>query len=508
MGKKILFAVMALLVMATGKIWAQETAEKKAYAVLYQNETEQTYSMYFMYTNEIPTEKNVDVTINGTTTKITLKYTKAWEITDENSCGWIFDLNDKKAQITEVVFEDSFKEVKVTSCYKWFNGFEKLTDITGIENLNTSEVTNMGDMFYNCSSLKSLDLRSFITSSVQYMYFMFGGCSKLTELDLSSFDTSNLTIMNGMFQGCNGLTTLTLSNFSTSNVTNMNNMFDGCTNLKLLDLSKVTKAEDITKIIGLLPAGSNPVIFIPEGMEKPETNKNIVAEGGTCEEFVIDASNLTSLNIPYSFYANKITFVRTFAAGKAHTVCLPFAVENTAEYGTFYEYSGYDSGSGNVKFKKVSATNANKPYLFIPDSEVTEIVTAGDVNATANNAEDGCFFGVYKKKVFTQEEADEGTCYGWAGDEFRRAGAGASVAACRAYIRLPKETTGGSPAPARLSVELDGGATGIEAATEKGTAKSGANSGTEAPAYSLQGQRVGGSYKGVVIKNGKKMIVK
>lgn len=246
-------------------------------------------------------------------------------------------------------------------------------------------------------------------------------------------------------------------------------------------------------------------------MEKPETNKNIVAEGGTCEEFVIDASNLTSLNIPYSFYANKITFVRTFAAGKAQTVCLPFAVENTADYGTFYEYSGYDSGSGNVKFKKVSATNANKPYLFIPDGEVTEIVTSGDVNATtAGNAEDGCFFGVYKKKVFTQEEADEGSCYGWAGGEFRRAGAGASVAACRAYIRLPKETTGGSPAPARLSVELDGGATGIEAATEKekGTAKSGANSGTEAPAYSLQGQRVSGSYKGVVIKNGKKMIVK
>ncbi|MBO5205428.1 MAG: BspA family leucine-rich repeat surface protein [Prevotella sp.] len=488
MGKKILFAVMALLVMATGKIWAEDTAEKKAYAVLHSNEDGTTYSMHFVNTTDnVNTEGSGEITVGGgsdATTTITLTYTKAWEIKDGNYCGWIFNLHDEKAQITEVVFMESFKDVKVKSCNRWFNGFTMLAEIKGIENLDTSEVTDMGDMFYNCSSLKSLDLRSFITSNVQYIHFMFGGCSKLTELDLSSFKTSNLTSMNGMF--------------------------DGCTNLKILNLSEVKTAEDITKIIGKLPENSNPVIFISKNIEKPTTDKNIVAENETCEEFVIDANNLTSLNIPYSFYANKITFVRTFAAGKAQTVCLPFAVENTAEYGTFYEYSGYDSGSGNVKFKKVSATNANKPYLFIPDGEVTEIVTAGDVNATANNAEDGCFFGVYKKKVFTQEEADEGTCYGWAGGEFRRAGAGASVAACRAYIRLPRETTGGSPAPARLSVELDGGATGIEAATEKekGTAKSGANSGTEAPAYSLQGQRVGGSYKGVVIKNGKKMIVK
>ena len=40
------------------------------------------------------------------------------------------------------------------------------------------------------------------------------------------------------------------------------------------------------------------------------------------------------------------------------------------------------------------------------------------------------------------------------------------------------------------------------------TGKIWAQGGMEAPVYNLQGQRVSGGYKGVVIKNGKKMIVK
>ena len=47
--------------------------------------------------------------------------------------------------ITTVVFDESFKDVRPTSCYSWFRGFSKLTTIEGIENLNTEEVTNKSD---------------------------------------------------------------------------------------------------------------------------------------------------------------------------------------------------------------------------------------------------------------------------------------------------------------------------------------------------------------------------
>ncbi|EME8125041.1 BspA family leucine-rich repeat surface protein, partial [Enterococcus faecium] len=53
----------------------------------------------------------------------------------------------------------------------------RLQEITGLENLDTSQVTNMNYMFYNCWSLQSLDLSSFDTSQVTDMSYMFSSCS-------------------------------------------------------------------------------------------------------------------------------------------------------------------------------------------------------------------------------------------------------------------------------------------------------------------------------------------
>ncbi len=105
-----------------------------------------------------------------------------------------------------------------------------------LSNLDTSNVTNMSDMFYDCGGLTSLDLSSFDTSNVTDMSDMFYGCGGLTSLDLSSFDTSKVTNMRHMFYNCDSLTSLDLTNFNTMSVTNMGAMFSGCTNLTSLDL--------------------------------------------------------------------------------------------------------------------------------------------------------------------------------------------------------------------------------------------------------------------------------
>ena len=60
-------------------------------------------------------------------------------------------------------------------------------------------------MFYNCSSLKSIDLSSFNTTNVNNMEWMFDGCSSLKSLDLSSFNTTNVKDMRFMFDGCSSL---------------------------------------------------------------------------------------------------------------------------------------------------------------------------------------------------------------------------------------------------------------------------------------------------------------
>ena len=66
-------------------------------------------------------------------------------------------------------------------------------------------ITNMSYMFYNCFSLKEINLSSFNTSQVTNMSYMFSGCSSLKEINLSSFNTNQVTNMSDMFTNCSSL---------------------------------------------------------------------------------------------------------------------------------------------------------------------------------------------------------------------------------------------------------------------------------------------------------------
>lgn len=161
--------------------------------------------------------KYTDGQIAGTKTY----YAGIEDIEGERSPKW-------SGSITKVIIEDTFRP---KTAYKMFYEESNLTSIEGIENLNMSECTNMGFMFYNCQNLTILDVSHFDTSKVTKMNGVFWGCRNLTELDLSHFDTSNVTVMNSMFKDCSNLTELDLSSFDTSKVTNTNFMFNGCRKL-------------------------------------------------------------------------------------------------------------------------------------------------------------------------------------------------------------------------------------------------------------------------------------
>ncbi len=152
--------------------------------------------------------------------------------TGSNDPGWSVDPEEGTSPVTKVVFNSLFADARPTTTYSWFYGMENLQSITGIEYLNTSEVTNMGWMFGNCTELTSLDLSHFNTSKVTEMGAMFYCCSSLTSLDLSSFNTSKVTRMPGMFNRCTNLRTVYVSHsWSTTAVTYSANMFSDCTSL-------------------------------------------------------------------------------------------------------------------------------------------------------------------------------------------------------------------------------------------------------------------------------------
>ena len=149
---------------------------------------------------------------------------------------WVWK-NPNVTKVTKVVFDPAFANARPTNCYAWFNGCENLTNIEGIEYLNTSQVTDMHNMFYNCYHLQTTDFSGFDTRKVKDMSYMFHNCGSLKSLDISNFNTSEVTNMRSMFYHCIGLTTLDLSHLNTSKVSIMISMFELCLNLLSVNLS-------------------------------------------------------------------------------------------------------------------------------------------------------------------------------------------------------------------------------------------------------------------------------
>lgn len=123
------------------------------------------------------------------------------------------------------------------SCEYMFYNYRG-TSVDGlISYADTSNVTNMANMFYYCRSLTSIPLLD--TSKATDMHNMFNNCGELTTIP--QFNTSKVTNMSYMFNGCSKLTAV--PQMDTSNVNNMGNLFSGCsklTEIPQLDMSKVT----------------------------------------------------------------------------------------------------------------------------------------------------------------------------------------------------------------------------------------------------------------------------
>ena len=149
---------------------------------------------------------------------------------------WVWQ-NPNVTNVTKVVFDPAFANARPTNCNEWFQNYVNLTSIEGIEYLNTSQVTDMHNMFYNCYHLQTTDFSGFDTRKVKDMSNMFYNCGSLKSLDISNFNTSEVTDMRSMFYHCIGLTSLDLSHFNTSKVSIMISMFQLCSNLLSVNLS-------------------------------------------------------------------------------------------------------------------------------------------------------------------------------------------------------------------------------------------------------------------------------
>ncbi|MCT6812860.1 MAG: MucBP domain-containing protein, partial [Lactobacillus helsingborgensis] len=119
--------------------------------------------------------------------------------------------NIKGINVDEIKEIDLNANIKIIgSANGLFKNLKNLATIKGSSNLDTSQVTNMEQMFSNCPKLTALDLSSLNTDNVTSYSSMFSGDAALTSVDLSSFKVAANTEMKDMFSSCSSLTKLTL----------------------------------------------------------------------------------------------------------------------------------------------------------------------------------------------------------------------------------------------------------------------------------------------------------
>ena len=220
--KFALFPLMLLmLLLLPANMVAQKAASSSKYIATYESST-----------NTLTFKKNVGET---------LPKNSAW-VEDKQMVATI-NKNLGNGTIVHIVFDKSFSTYTPTSLRSFFSSLTYLKTITGLEYLNTANVTDMSYMFLGCSKLPSLDVTKFNTAKVTDMSKMFTSCSKLTSLDVTNFNTVNVKNMNRMFSGCSELTSLDVTKFNTANVTNMGYMFYKCSKLTSLDVTQFNTAK-------------------------------------------------------------------------------------------------------------------------------------------------------------------------------------------------------------------------------------------------------------------------
>lgn len=126
----------------------------------------------------------------------------------------------------------------VTSLVSNFAQMTNLTNITGLDKWDTSNVTTFRNAFRGCAALTKLDLSTWDTGNVTDMGCVFYGDTSLKDLNITNWSMSNVTAIDCMFINCSALPSVDVSNWNTGNIANMNQVFSGCTALTSIDVSK------------------------------------------------------------------------------------------------------------------------------------------------------------------------------------------------------------------------------------------------------------------------------
>ena len=118
---------------------------------------------------------------------------------------------------------------KLTNVEGLFSGCRAIVGELTLPVMDTEQCKSFMNMFHNCGASKIKRLESLNTSNVTNMSQMFSSMYSLTELDISTWNTKKVTNMSQTFSSCINL--LTLSAVHADSVTSISYIFSGMTKL-------------------------------------------------------------------------------------------------------------------------------------------------------------------------------------------------------------------------------------------------------------------------------------
>ena len=432
--------------------------------------------------------------------------------------------------ITKVVFDTSFANARPTSCYKWFFWCEKLNQVEGIKNLNTKEVTDMADMFYECRDLSSLDVSGFNTGKVTDMSGMFYECISLKLLDVAKFNTANVKSMSNMFYRCYNLDLLNVTNFNTANVTNMQGMFYSCPALTTIYASDKFVTGQVTDGSNMFSNCINLKGFIDCKNNSDKTDHTfanyktgyftkLVGKNGD-EKIGATGEPLATDNLVLDdgkdfvayepFAAKAASYSRPVKEGTTWaTLCLPFEVSLADKNFRAFKLLSADDVAETVELEEIE-TNiaAGTPVIIKMKDGATELnfteadkTIAKDVQTAGTANGNYQLQGLYTQKMFSQDA--DNNCYIVKGDKLMNPAKLLGETATKSVGSKPFRAymVDNSSAPAAgarmFSISVGGSTKAIEQLESTADSK--------AEYYDLQGRRLQDLQKGInIVKRGGK----
>ena len=193
--------------------------------------------------------------------------------------------------LTEITSITNWDTSNVTDMSNLFNNCTLLKTIHDISNFDTSNLINISNLFYNCISLTSIDdISKWKLDKVTNMSNMFFNCKNIISLsDISNWNTKGVTDMRGLFCNCSSLKSLPdISKWNTENLINMSGLFRNCSNLELLPDISIWNVENVIYMGGLF---ANCVSL----QSLPDISKWNTKNVKTINQLFYHCSNLNSL---------------------------------------------------------------------------------------------------------------------------------------------------------------------------------------------------------------------